>query len=121
MKQDGFDLGKSVYYMVASAVRDFIRYYYKSEHNSDVDDLTLETLTFSALEVYGRIIQKYGKGSIIDSTIIVCLTHDSKSPKETTNTETFHRLRKELNDAFANTMAVLMETTPGYEIETNDE
>lgn len=121
MKQDGFNLEKSVYDIVASAIRDFIRYYYKSEHNSDVDDFTLETLTFSALEVYSHIMQKYGKGSIIDSTIIACLAHDGKPPKETTNTETFHRLRKELNDAFANTMAVLMETTPGYEIETKSE
>ena len=120
MKQDGFDLEKSVYEIMRSDICDFIRYYYKSEHNSDVDDFTLESLVFSTVQVYAHITRKYGKGDIIEASIIACLAHDGKSCKDTEATDAFHRLRKELNDAFANTMAVLMETTPSYKIETND-
>jgi hypothetical protein len=116
-----FNLEKGVMEIITSAIHDFIRYYYKSEHNSDVDDITLETLTVDTMDIYYRTSVKYGKFNIIDATIIVCLVHDNKSSKDKEATDTFHRLRKVFNEEFKNATAVLMETNSGYEIETNDE
>lgn len=115
------DLEKGVIEIAISAIHDFVRYYYKTEHNSDVDDFTLETLTVDSMDIYFRTSMKYGKSNIIDATIIACLVHDNKSPKDKKATDAFHRLRKVFNEEFKNTTAVLMETNSGYEIETNDE
>lgn len=116
-----FNLEKKVGKIIIPAIHDLIRYYFKSEHNSDVDELRLEALTYDILHFYAYGMRKYGKYSIIDASITACLVYDGKSPSDPEAVATFSRLHKVFHEDFKNITAVLMETNGGYEIETNDE